>query len=297
MTSASGLEARISLPDIARLAGVQRPVVSMWRRRPKVRGIILPFPAPVERDGTRELFDTEEVLSWLERTGRGNAADPRLAGSLLDGAMRSDDLEVLEALWALVALTGRDLAELEGDDILDLADAADPDDVMILGELEAAGEALPSATARALATSEAAYGPAAAWRQARPSSPVDSSVTSVLARLVEALVASDHDVLQMTSTKDLDLVVPIVSALPEGTPVALDYRGADDTVGRGMRRAAVLTGCGWSLTAERPGIRIADVGADGRADIASALSTAELAQLELADGDYALVLGSGVRPL
>ena len=229
MTSTGRLEARIALPDIARLAGVQRPVVSMWRRRPKVRGVILPFPDPVGRDGAQELFDTEEVLSWLERTGaRELGGSPVGELARLERVVAGDDLVVLEALWALMALTGRDLAEIEGDDILDLADAADPDDVMILGELEAAGEALVSAIARAVAMSEAAYGPAGAWRRARRSSSVDTAVVSVLAPLVGPSSASGHEVLQMMSAKDLDLVVPIVSALPEGTPVALGYGGADD---------------------------------------------------------------------
>ena len=34
---------QLSLPDVARLAGVQRPVVSMWRRR--YEAAERPFPA------------------------------------------------------------------------------------------------------------------------------------------------------------------------------------------------------------------------------------------------------------
>ena len=39
-------EPLLSMADIARLAGVERPVVSMWRQRPKARGQVLPFPEP-----------------------------------------------------------------------------------------------------------------------------------------------------------------------------------------------------------------------------------------------------------
>ncbi len=291
MTSTASRAARISLPDIARLAGVQRPVVSMWRRRPKARGGILPFPEAVGRDGAQELFDLDEVLAWLERTGRGNSATPRLESALVGRATEDHDPTVVEALWTLMASTGVDLADLSDDEVLDLADATDPDDVMLLGELEAAAERLQPAVARAVAMSEAAYGPAAAWRHARRPSPLSSSVSSVLAPLVESLVGSGTDVLQTTSTEDLDLVLPIVSALPEGTPVTLAFGGADDVLRRGIRRAAVLTGCGWTDPATRPCIRVADVGADGRVDIADALRSAELVQLELDEGDFALVVG------
>src|ERR1019366_9046085 len=65
----------ISLADVARLARVQRPVVSMWRSRSAATGI--PFPAPVERAGAQERFDADQVVSWLELTGRGNNPDVR----------------------------------------------------------------------------------------------------------------------------------------------------------------------------------------------------------------------------
>ena len=60
----------ISLADVARLARVQRPVVSMWRSRSAATDS--PFPMPIERAGPQELFDAEQVVSWLELTGRGN---------------------------------------------------------------------------------------------------------------------------------------------------------------------------------------------------------------------------------
>ncbi len=61
----------LSLADVARLSGVQRPVVSMWRKRPKAG---LRFPEPTA-DGR---FLAEEITAYLEATGRGN--NPEVGG-------------------------------------------------------------------------------------------------------------------------------------------------------------------------------------------------------------------------
>lgn len=59
----------ISFAEIANLAKVERPVATNWARR------YIDFPAPISRDRGRSLFDGEQVVSWLLKTGRGNA-DP-----------------------------------------------------------------------------------------------------------------------------------------------------------------------------------------------------------------------------
>lgn len=64
------LQQLISLPDIARLAQVQRPVVSVWRTRS--RGTQFPFPDPKQTNGSQELFASAEIVHWLQETGRGN---------------------------------------------------------------------------------------------------------------------------------------------------------------------------------------------------------------------------------
>ncbi|PZG12552.1 hypothetical protein C1I95_25535 [Micromonospora craterilacus] len=56
----------ISLPEIAELAGVQRPVVTTWRRRYPA------FPAPAQADRGRQLFKAREVVDWLVDTGRAD---------------------------------------------------------------------------------------------------------------------------------------------------------------------------------------------------------------------------------
>lgn len=66
----------ISMRDVAFMARVQRPVVSMWRNR-FAEGAV-PFPAPLA--GRALHFDADAVTMWLHQTGRGN--NPRPEASL-----------------------------------------------------------------------------------------------------------------------------------------------------------------------------------------------------------------------
>ncbi len=126
----------MTMRDIAALAQVQRPVVTVWRRRS--RGSDRPFPQPRERRHDQELFLRQEVVSWLEATGRGNNPDVRAdaaahALSTVDAA----ELAGLSALITMRHLVGQPLGEVgDGEDLLDLADAHDPDDHYLFGELE-----------------------------------------------------------------------------------------------------------------------------------------------------------------
>lgn len=54
----------MSMPEIAELARVRRPVVSNWRRRHR------DFPAPAGGTAARPLFDPRGVAEWLTATGR-----------------------------------------------------------------------------------------------------------------------------------------------------------------------------------------------------------------------------------
>lgn len=88
----------LSMQDIADLADVARPVVTLWRSRYAQSGA--PFPEPVA--GSNLIFDAAEVAGWFRSTGRGNnphaADDAAMYSSLLDAAAdRLDDASVL--LW------------------------------------------------------------------------------------------------------------------------------------------------------------------------------------------------------
>lgn len=130
----------MSMPEIAELAGVQRPVVSNWRRRP------LGFPAPVAGDRAHPLFDAREVAQWLIASRGKDRGDiePDLRMYTLAALARSypgtDLVAAVTALICLRYLTGPDsaLADGTGDVLAALrrrAAAADPGDEMLLSEI------------------------------------------------------------------------------------------------------------------------------------------------------------------
>ncbi|MDQ0825581.1 hypothetical protein QFZ60_001754 [Arthrobacter sp. B2I5] len=161
---------RMTLSDVASLAQVQRPVVSMWRRRSCAGP--LPFPAPVEMLNGVELFDADEVTAWLQATGRGNNpearndvaahAKPTASGSLKDGRKTFDGLT---ALLALKVITGQALGNRSASALLDEADEADPDDLFLYSELEALGSALPGLASFADRLADSAYSAPAAFEK------------------------------------------------------------------------------------------------------------------------------------
>ena len=99
----------LSMQDIADLAGVSRPVVTVWRGRNAQSDT--PIPDPVTDTDLR--FDADQVAEWLRVTGRGNNAnaadDVMIHSSLLDAAAdRLDDSSLLLLLHAKIGepLTG-----------------------------------------------------------------------------------------------------------------------------------------------------------------------------------------------
>ena len=94
----------ITMSQIAALAEVQRPVVSMWRRR--FRNAATPFPEPVERAGSQELFALDQVVDWLESTDHGNNPDvrdtaARRAQRVLTSSLPAERLVEISALLCL----------------------------------------------------------------------------------------------------------------------------------------------------------------------------------------------------
>ncbi|WP_026264748.1 hypothetical protein [Arthrobacter sp. 135MFCol5.1] len=161
---------RMTLSDVASLSQVQRPVVSMWRKRSSAGP--LPFPAPAETVNGVELFDADEVTAWLQATGRGNNpearndvavhAKPAAIVSLRDGRKTFDGLT---ALLALKVITGQALGNRSASGLLDEADEADPDDLFLYSELEALGSALPGLASFADRLADSAYSAPAAFEK------------------------------------------------------------------------------------------------------------------------------------
>ena len=129
----------MTLSDVASLARVKRPVVSVWRTRASRSDT--PFPPPVAEEGGVELFDAGSIAEWLSMTGRGNnpdAAADAAANLAFDRSVGgAATLEAITALLALRSMLGVPLTSLDQAEIVDAADENDPDDELLLREIEA----------------------------------------------------------------------------------------------------------------------------------------------------------------
>lgn len=152
---------RLTLQDIADLALVQRSVVSKWRTRSTPAGIAASFPQALVGETGLETFDRDEVVGYLVRTGRGNN-DQIPADALAAAPPLGADLDVLQALLCLHAVTGEELATLKDDELAALALAEDPDDRLLLTEVRRAEAALVAYVDDLAAAS---LGPGDAWRR------------------------------------------------------------------------------------------------------------------------------------
>lgn len=130
----------LSMQDIADLARVRRPVVSMWRKRPRVRGREIPFPPPVASVGGVERFAAPAVVAWLAATGRGNNTEVELDAATLTVPLGAE-LEDVVTLLCLHAVTGDELTGLEVGGLAAVATRADPEDRLLRREVEALGDA------------------------------------------------------------------------------------------------------------------------------------------------------------
>lgn len=149
------MELMLSLTDVAHLAQVQRPVVSMWRAR--AARTVAPFPPVKAKRGAQEFFDASEVSNWLASTGRGNnpsAAEDAAAFAVVG----RDHLGGVTALLTLHAAAGTALGELDADELLDLADELDPDDTHLMREIESLGDAALQLASYVDRLVDAAYG-------------------------------------------------------------------------------------------------------------------------------------------
>lgn len=134
-------EVLISMPEIAELAGVQRPVVTVWRRR--YNGS---FPQPVGGDVGRPLFDAGAVLDWLVATGRADRAtaapDLRQYALWQLGAQLSP-ADFIAYTTALICLRWLDQDEPLPSgagwaaDLADRARRVDPSDLLLRSEITA----------------------------------------------------------------------------------------------------------------------------------------------------------------
>ncbi len=273
--------------DVARLAIVSRQAVTNWRRRPMTNAGLLPFPAPIGLIEGVERFAADEIVTWLERTGRGRNPEVRAdapAFSLPEGL----GLDAVVTMLTLRALSDRDLARLSADELDELAAAADPDDDFLRTEVAAIG-ACAELTDYVDGLMESALGFADAVDRARTSR-LGRSGERGLAPEVLDLLASVVTACRMYAGGDgvaLDPWVDAVNAcrLAEGF-AGVTSRGADAQA-RVVRRHLALAEVEL-VPAGRPTVRVLSVVGDGDAD---ALQRVDDLVLELAPTDVAVVLG------
>ncbi|MFI0979442.1 hypothetical protein ACH4SP_20890 [Streptomyces sp. NPDC021093] len=167
--------ALLSMPEIAALAKVQRPVVSNWKRR------YADFPPPVTQVAGQPLFDGEQVADWLIAAGLGKSAPEDLRADLvLHGitahADRTDPLRTVETLGALLCLRHLDEKPLAADgperqttsedvraSLLHRAERMDSEDEFVLREVRGAGAEIAELARLAEDMTEAVYGERGAY--------------------------------------------------------------------------------------------------------------------------------------
>lgn len=206
MNSAEESRLLLTASDVARLAGVRRPVVSVWRRRHGASAVH-PFPSAVDELNGVEVFDAHQIAEWLVESRHGNNPDARddvAAFATSAGASHRTDDEVFAAVTAalcLAVVSGESLGELDRDALLDLADECDPDDVLLYSELSRLGDRVCDAVRYAELRTDATLGPAAAFEdllrergRALPrspeASPLRAEAYALVARIAVGLAAN-----------------------------------------------------------------------------------------------------------
>ncbi len=274
----------LTLQDVADLAKVRRPVVSMWRKRPIVRGVSMPFPDPVEIVNGFERFSRNDVVEWLARTGRGNNPEHSYdapAVAVPEGAALEDVVTLL--CWHV--LTGEELAGTSLVDRVRRAEEFDPDDESLLTEIRGL-RASDAVLAYVDDLVEASFGPPDALarlergRLKRELQARDLTVGAVelLGWIVDAAATHLHQ-------------MPVVLCADD-SPVWIDVAATCGleivSSARALRRRAVIRGVAVRESTARPRISVSSlVGLD----LADALDRAEDVVLELSPGDVALLLG------
>jgi hypothetical protein len=290
----------IDLAGVARLAGVQRPVASMWRSR--FASTSDAFPRAVCEKSGRTQFDAQQVADWLVRTGHGNNPEARAdaAASAAPPDFSFADSDGVAELEALIALSARidDLNGLTPSRIEEAGAEADPRDDMLQAEIAAHARRGAPWVEYASRLIDAAYSPSAAL----------------------ALVIQRHAVSQRTAGSAgqlvgdaIALVVDATLALVrEGDSVSLDARDAAlsptlasklggevnlvlpaDAEGRRVRRQLLVDGHRLADRQESAPrvVAIARVPSQRGDDVAGILQAVDEVSLTLRDSDAAVVIG------
>lgn len=293
----------LGMSEVAALARVDRPLVSMWRRR--YARSEHPFPTPTVHDGARNLFDAAEIADWLSATGLGknaSAADDVALFSLVRGATADALGEAITAVSAFLALAAASrslLSGLDGGELLDLADDVDPHDLALFSEVEALGERRAEWAARTDMVIGAAYTPAAAFDALLGSHEVQghlglttARVSSGLAAFVARVAAHDIDPAVALGGEPLTAsLLDMASAWDDLARPTVLLPGSVDARERFMRRAAMTAG--WTLElASEQSARSTGITHLLDADVDDVLEQVSDLSVTMVDGDRWVVVGS-----
>lgn len=275
----------LTLQDVADLAKVRRPVVSMWRNRPTVRGVSMPFPEPVAVVAGVARYSRVDVVDWLSRTGRGNNVDfsddaPALCPP--DEAVLEDVITLL--CWQV--LTGEELSGTTLERRVRLATERDPDDTLLLHEIR---KLRPSAAVLEYVDDlvEASFGAPDALARVESGRLKRTLATRDLTpQAVELLRAVTLACIGHLDQDGLALRT-------DGMPLTLEVASGSDmyVVGddRSVRRRAAIKGVPVGDTGARSSVSVSSVVG---LDLGDALDRVDEAVLELSKGDVAVVLGA-----
>ncbi len=266
----------ITMPDIARLANVTRQAVTNWRSRPAST----PFPNPRSTVAGVEHFARDEVVDWLEATGRGHNTDARLDAPAI-ASPGDHDLGSALVLLALRAAIAEDLEPLSADERIAQAVLIDPKDSWLASEVREVAH-LDALARYADELLGAAYGPADALdrlyatRAARGARGLSDDLISLLQAVADAC----------RTHLGPDAVAIDLRLEPRARKVAMSFAATSNT-DRAMVRHLVLDG----LTLDpRAASVVRVVSAVGRND-SDALDLADETALDLSEGQVAIILG------
>lgn len=225
------------MQGVADLASVQRPVVSMWRKR--LAATDQPFPPPLSERPLR--FSAAQVAAWLADTGHGNNADARIESPLYssDFTSMTERPGCASALLLMHQLRGEAITgvhpaeaigELEGrglGGILDAARLVDAlDDTALCESVDRLAEAAFSA-ARVLDRLIATFtNPAGPWS----GEALTDTGTTFLATIIAELLASEQRAVAPTTAGGLLLAHGLAGRLDEQSVVTCSY-GDDAPLG------------------------------------------------------------------
>jgi len=299
MTATGSL--RIDLAGVARLAGVKRPVASMWRTR--FASSSDPFPAAVAEKAGQAIFDASHVAEWLMRTDHGNNPDARAdaAAAAIPEGFSFDDLGAVAELEALVALHHQrgSLDHLTSEGLRRAAGAMDPLDKFLLSEvvthahrgapwLEYAESLIDSSYSASAALALVNRHRAARHTTAGSAGRLSTDASELVVAATLALVGNTEATVTIDSC-DSDLAAAIAHALSNET--ALTVPSGRET--RGVRRR-LLTDGRWiaepSNQIERS-VVVARVPLNRDESVGDTLQAVDEISLALRDSDAAVVIG------